>query len=934
MKAMKNLLALLFAWLLMLAFQSSNNVLKYTNHYKQADSLRIIGSTIFLDNTYLDVYKKNSDARALYQKALGFTQAYLEDADLHFMRLRILYNIGATYFEQNNYEVALDNYDVINENLLKYKSALDSISLYTLLKFNNTLETARTYAMMGELEMANLFFEEADNMALKNPDKIPDVRCIRLYTDFSDLLRRKERFRQAEEVAFRGLLLMNKSIDILGKADLYMNLANTLHDAKRYDEAEKYFLQALNLYEGKSSSNVVRCYKNLGESYRKNNKLAAAEKILSGQITAHNNNAANKIYDRGDIIALYINRGETRYDAKKYKEASADYQKALEWLQFKPNTEGVFPPIDSFNGNRFYLLMVLNDMALMHIKLKEPRKALNLYDNTITQLVNIIRRDYIGEEDKMGVSGKTRSIIEKAVNVCITLYQQYGDIKFVEQAFNFSEQSKAMTLLENAKLKETAALSNIDKEKLAQIKYYLSEIEKKIAIDSANADNIAELRRLNTEKREIWQNAKKSIEFNSGQLATLQQVQENLSDNQALIEYFIEKQDSNRLHTFLVQKNKPVAYTVVRIDNSFEPLIDSMATYLSQSHNRHEKQYCETAYALYQFLIEPIKNNLPQRVIIIPEYPLSKIPFSALITQPNITNYAAALTANAFWDKAITYNYSANLHNYMMRSAPDATRSSEKVVTVAPSFNDTKGSLSATLPQPIQLTVIREKFNEQEANAISRLIKTHDFHDEKATKDNLMKACEDKNNTVMHISTHGILMNNPKLSFISMTQKTSQLDTGQLIFLSDLYNNVYLKNLNLVFLSACETGISNDETYKGEGMLSMAWGLASAGVKSFVTTLWSVNAQQTSILTPLFYKAMSNNATMTKDMALIEAQKTYLTANPEKANPYYWAGFILVGNTKGLVFDKPSTGFSGLMMTLVGSLVALFGWFFYKRRKK
>ena len=73
---------------------------------------------------------------------------------------------------------------------------------------------------------------------------------------------------------------------------------------------------------------------------------------------------------------------------------------------------------------------------------------------------------------------------------------------------------------------------------------------------------------------------------------------------------------------------------------------------------------------------------------------------------------------------------------------------------------------------------------------------------------------------------------------------------------------------------------------------------------------------------------------MTKDMAMIEAQKTYLTANPEKANPYYWAGFILVGNTKGLVFDKPSTGFSGLMMTLVGGLVALFGWFFYKRRKK
>lgn len=188
---MKNILALLFALLLMLSFQSNNPISKYAEDYKQADSFRIAGSKIFLDNTYEDIYKKNSEARANYQKALSFTQAYLENPNLHFMRLRILYNIGATYFEQNNYEAALDNYDSINENLSKYKNTLDTISLYTLLKFNNALETARTYAMMGELEMANLFFEEADNIVLKNPSQIPEIRCIRLYTDFCRLAEKK-----------------------------------------------------------------------------------------------------------------------------------------------------------------------------------------------------------------------------------------------------------------------------------------------------------------------------------------------------------------------------------------------------------------------------------------------------------------------------------------------------------------------------------------------------------------------------------------------------------------------------------------------------------------------------------------------------------------------------------------------------------------------
>ena len=288
--------------------------------------------------------------------------------------------------------------------------------------------------------------------------------------------------------------------------------------------------------------------------------------------------------------------------------------------------------------------------------------------------------------------------------------------------------------------------------------------------------------------------------------------------------------------------------------------------------------------------------------------------------------------AKAFWNKAITYNYSANLHDYMMKNRQNAAKIAETVATVAPSFSNNAGNLSATLNNPIVLASIEGKYNEQEADSISHTIKASNYHNGTATKSNLMAAFQD--NSVVHISTHGILMKNPKLSFISMTQTKPQLDTSQLVFLSDLYNNRYLKNLNLVFLSACETGISNDETYKGEGMLSMAWGLASAGVKSFVTTLWSVNAQQTSMLTPLFYRAMANDPLLPKDVALTQAQKGYLAANPEKANPYYWAGFVLVGNTEGLIFKKPSNGFTGFTVAVAGGFVALFGWFFYRRRKK
>ena len=989
---MKNILALLFALLLMLSFQQNSDLSKYESACKQADSCRMAGTKIFSDKTYKDTYKRNSEARATYQKGIDFTPEFLKDTNLHFMRLRLQHNIGSTYLEQNNYEAALDYYNIINENLSTYKDKLDSMPLYTRLRFVNTLETARTYMMMSELEMAKLFFEEADNIVLKNLSQLPEDRLIIFYRDFAALLRRKNDYKQAEEFAHKGLSLLSdsrlealkaaintakKALDDttktlikahvvvtdsteelslfkkqwadaqialsnaeIFKADLYMNLANTLHDWDKYDEAEKYFLQALSFYKGKNTTNAIRCFMNLGESYRKNNKLQAADRVLSEQINTLNktNANANGIYDLDDIIGLYTNRGETQYDGKQYKKANADYQKALEWLRFKPNTEGVLPPIDSFNGNRFYLLMVLNDIALVHIKQKEQDKALAIYD-VVEQLINSIRRDYVGEEDKMGVSGKTRGIMEKAVNVCMALFAQYGSIKYLEQAFYFSEQSKAMTLLENAKLNGATALSGVDNEKIAKIRYDINEIEKKMATGSANTADVTNLRQLYTDKRSLLKRTKQS-NYNTDKLATIHQVQANLSDNQALVEYFIEKEEAHRLHTFVIQKDKPIVHKVAVIDTSFEQHIDSMATYLSQSHNRNEKSYCQHAYALYSILIQPIilsdsdgKESLPHRMIIIPEYPLSKIPFAALITQPNLTSYEDVVAANAFWDKAITYNYSANLHDYMMKSRQNEAKKTETMVTVAPSFSYTQGSLSPTLNEPIELEPISEKYNEQEADAISHIIKTSNYHNEKATKDNLMATFKDSTNTVIHISTHGILMKNPKLSFISMTQKMPQLNTAELIFLSDLYNNRYLKNLNLVFLSACETGISNGETYKGEGMLSMSWGLASAGVKSFVTTLWSVNAQQTSILTPLFYKAMANDPSLPKDIALSNAQKKYLADNPEKANPYHWAGFVLVGNTEGLIFEKPTTAFSGFTMAIASGFVVLLGWFFYKRQK-
>ena len=384
----------------------------------------------------------------------------------------------------------------------------------------------------------------------------------------------------------------------------------------------------------------------------------------------------------------------------------------------------------------------------------------------------------------------------------------------------------------------------------------------------------------------------------------------------------------------MIRKNAPIFHKSVPIDPTFEQNIDSVAAYLTDRSTDHQKQYCERAHSLYKTLIEPIQDSLTQkRVLIIPEYPLSKIPFAALVTQPNVTTYTDVVEKGAFWDKSISYNYSASFYVSMMEASKNKEKTAQvaKVATFAPSFTHTiKTSLTPTIPDSFTLTPIANKFNQNETDAINQLVDATNYVDKQATKSNLLSALND--NTIVHISTHGVLMNNPKLSFISATQTGETFDKNEVLTLSELYTKS-LSSLQLVFLSACETGISHTENYKGEGMMSLSWALASAGVQSFVTTLWSVNAEATSQLTPEFYKSLKDNAA-TKDVALYEAQKTYLKQHASKANPHFWAGFVLVGNTEGVVFDAPTADSNRFPMAVSSLFAVALGWFFYKRKKR
>jgi CHAT domain-containing protein/tetratricopeptide (TPR) repeat protein len=99
----------------------------------------------------------------------------------------------------------------------------------------------------------------------------------------------------------------------------------------------------------------------------------------------------------------------------------------------------------------------------------------------------------------------------------------------------------------------------------------------------------------------------------------------------------------------------------------------------------------------------------------------------------------------------------------------------------------------------------------------------------------------------------------------------------------------------LVVLSACQTGLGR--VVAGEGVLGLAWAFTQAGAASLVVTLWNVSDAASATMMTAFYRDFAAGAS--KAAALRTARREMLRgANPALRHPYYWAGYVLIGDPR------------------------------------
>lgn len=100
-----------------------------------------------------------------------------------------------------------------------------------------------------------------------------------------------------------------------------------------------------------------------------------------------------------------------------------------------------------------------------------------------------------------------------------------------------------------------------------------------------------------------------------------------------------------------------------------------------------------------------------------------------------------------------------------------------------------------------------------------------------------------------------------------------------------------LSGTELVVLSACETGLG--DIHGNEGVYGLQRAFRIAGAKNVLMSLWKVDDDKTALLLDKFYDGWLLDGKPIRE-ALRDAQ-AWMRRAAGFSNPYFWAGFVLVG---------------------------------------
>ena len=914
------------------------------NHPDVASSYLNLGNIFYAQSEYGKAIK-------LYEKAVKIKLSI--HGEQHLAIVNAYNNLGTVYSRQGRYEKAIDSYKKIlkiyltayGENhpnvvtsclsigmvyaeLCQYERATNyfnkalNIGLLIYEKKHHTL--ADTYGNLGviyknkgQYEKAINFYEKALNIYVSlYGENHPDVATSYYNLDIIYLL--QDKYKKAMRYSEKALNI-RLSIHEGNHPDIaasYHNIGNIFYAQSQYQEAMDFYKKALkmnlSLY-GEIHPNVARYYHNLGLYHDEKGQYEKAtefcEKALDIRLYVYGEK-------HSEVAFSYHNLGSTYDNLGKYEKAIDLYREALSSLSFT-NIENL-----SYVTSLFHLIRVFQSMGITcYNKCLATKDYTALSDAHHYFKYAIAAHNFhsksIGLNPKLQIAKKAFEINNFAIDINHLLYQTTDSIHYLHEAFTFSENTKAAQLYETIQESDALSFSNIPDSLLEKeydlrvnITFYEKQRQEKFNAGLNQTDStvlkisgkLFDVRRDYEKLKTLFEKEYPDyyrLKYDLSTVGVAEIQKDIIEENETLLEYFV---GDSAIYIYVVNQND---FQFHKVEKDF-PLEEWIKDFRLANNDKkptrdvNVEHYHETAHELYQKLIAPVAKHLKEKVIIVPDGILGYLPFEALLVEQ--ADDPLDWRNHHYWlrDKQISYCYSATLLKEMKEKQPKK-KAAKGVLALAPFYGTDTVLLTRELPfaDPIDLGTLHAlPFSGEEVLGIREVLGNTrvDVYTKKyATAAQFTGQASDYK--VIHLATHGKA--DDKVGDYSFLVFAEQEDStaNEFLYVRDLFD--LQLNAEMVVLSACQTGIG--ELQKGEGIISLARGFTYAGTKSIITSLWSVHDESTKDLMVGFYEHLK--AGKTKDEALQLCKLDYLGAVPHgKAHPFYWSGFIGIGDMSSIVF--------------------------------
>ena len=858
------------------AFNQANNWQKSIEIYEQAlvrsrtikDQFREATILNNIGQIYVAVGKFSLGIEAL-QQALVIHQSYndLKNAGA------VLLNIGFAYRRLGQFEKALDFY---RQALTAANKSGDRKVETSIL--NNIAGINRS---LGKYPQA--LAEYKASLELSQKLKLPRQAALTL-NNIGAVYKELGQYDNALQYFEQGLQQIQKAGDRQSESVILSNIGGIYDDKGNPNQALEYYLKAMEIHkeltdipaQGVTLTNIGAAYRALGQSDKAIANYQQALVIL------------REIGDVSTLAAALSNLGQAYAISKRYSEALNNYQQA----------SAIHEQLGERRGNA----IVLSNLGDLFADWQQPELAILFYKRSVNireslrqelrslsieeqkTFTNTVERTY---RDLADLLLKQNRVLEAQQVLDLLKVQELDD--YLKNVRGNSETAKGIELLESEQrfIVDYSAIQNryiqaskesVDIYKLTQSNRSLEQKQRLRELvflqerTLRQLDSYVQNPSVSSILKQIGQSGDRASNLaNLQQFTTLQNNLQRFPQKTAIF-YPLVLED--RLELILVTATGDPIRRTVSVKK--EQLNQAIADFRADVRDASSVDILNSSQQLYTWLIQPIANDLQkagvQTIIYAPDGQLRYLPIAALYDGKQwLVELYAINTITA-----------ASLTNLGDRSPKSPPRVLAGAFTTGKYVFEVNGKTFSFTGLPFA--------GKEVENLVAKLPNSAKFIDRDFSVNSTIAKFKQYN--IIHLATHAAFVTGkPEDSFV-------MFGDGSYASLRDV-STWSLKNVDLVILSACETGLGG-KLGNGTEIMGFGYQMEYAGAKAAIASLWQVSDGGTQTLMEAFYDVLQDS-TLTKAEVLAKAQRSMIhqksTDNSQSFNhPYFWSPFIIIGN--------------------------------------